>query len=60
MIYSSLVLIPILLFVFTQVFLLGKYFSVVQGVFKGNGFARFIIGTLLYFGLTFIILFPFI
>ena len=58
--YNIPISILILILIFTQVFLLGKYFCVLQGIFKDNGCARFIVGIILYFGSTFIIIFPFI
>ena len=55
-----LISIPILLIIFLQFFMIGKYLTVAQNMFVNNAFIAWSLGALIYFGILFICFFPLI
>ncbi|WKX02414.1 hypothetical protein [Candidatus Mycoplasma mahonii] len=60
MLLNTLLTIIIIPIIITSMFLIGSYVSKSQDIFKGNDFASFVLGSIIYFIITFAIFIPFL
>ncbi len=58
--YSSLITIPILSSILLSIYLLGRYVTISHDLFATNPYASWVIGAIVYFGITFGVFFPFL
>lgn len=60
MVLAAIISTVLLLLIFSEIYFIGKYISVKQGMFTSNRFAAFSVGFISYFAITFAVLFVFI
>lgn len=60
MVLAAIISTVLLLLIFSEIYFIGKYISVKQGMFTNNRFAAFSLGFITYFAITFATLFIFI